>query len=131
VNVAMNKAARDYVVQFGGAMVAYAVVLIASVVLLQHTQLAAPIRALVAVAPTIPTIVAVFAFVRFLGRMDELQRRLHLEALGFAFGASAILTFAYGLMENAGLPRLSYIWVLPAMVLLWGLGAAVASWRYR
>jgi hypothetical protein len=63
--------------------------------------------------------------------MDELQRRLHLEALGFAFGASAILTFAYGLMENAGLPRLSYIWVLPAMVLLWGLGAAVASWRYR
>ena len=45
------------------------------------------------------------AFVRFLGRMDELQRRIHLEALGFAFGATAILTFAFGLMENAGLPR--------------------------
>jgi Na+/glutamate symporter len=131
VNVAMNRAGRDYVVQFGGAMAAYAVVLIASIVLLQHTQLAAPIRALVAVAPAIPTIFAVFAFVRFLGRMDELQRRIHLEALGFAFGASAILTFAYGLLENAGLPRLSYIWVLPAMALLWGLGAAVASWRYR
>jgi len=63
--------------------------------------------------------------------MDELQRRIHLEALGFAFGATAILTFAYGFLENAGLPRLSYIWILPAMVVLWGVGAAVASWRYR
>ena len=131
MNISMNKAARDYVVQFGGAMAAYAVVLIASILVLQHTQLAAPIRALVAVAPAIPTIFAVIAFVRFLGRMDELQRRIHLEALGFAFGATAILTFAYGLMENAGLPQLSYIWVLPAMAVLWGFGAAVASWRYR
>jgi hypothetical protein len=90
-----------------------------------------PARALIAVAPVVPTIFALFAFVRFLGRMDELQRRIQLEALGFGFGATAILTFAYGFLENAGLPRLSYIWVLPAMVALWGIGGAVAARRYR
>lgn len=126
----MNRAARDYVIQFGGAMAAYAVVLIASIAVIQHTSLPALLRAVVAVAPAIPTIFALFAFVRFLGRMDELQRRIQLEALGFAFGATAILTFAYGFLENAGLPQLSYIWVLPVMVALWGLGAAVASRHY-
>lgn len=130
MGASMNRAARDYVVQFGGAMAAYCVVLIASIAVIQHTSLPTPLRALVAVAPAIPTIFALLALVRFLGRMDELQRRIQLEALGFAFGATAILTFAYGFLENAGLPQLSYIWILPAMVALWGLGAAVAARRY-
>ena len=131
MSTSMNKAGRDYVVQFGGAMAAYVVVLIASLVVMQHTQLAPPIRALVAVSPAVPTVFALLAFLRFLTRMDELQRRIHLEALGFAYGATAILIFAYGFLENAGLPRLSYIWILPAMMVLWGVGAAVSSWRYR
>jgi len=130
MSTTMNKASREYALQFGGAMVAYCIVLIASLTVLEHAQLPTPARALVAVAPVVPTIFALLAFVRFLGRMDELQRRIQLEALGFAFGATGILTFAYGFLENAGLPHLSYIWVLPVMVALWGVGAAVAARRY-
>jgi hypothetical protein len=131
MNATMNKASRDYVLQFGGAMVAYAVVLIASIVAIQSFRLAGAARALVGIAPVVPTIFALLSFVRFLGRMDELQRRIQLEALGFGFGATAILTFAYGFLELAGFPHISLIWILPLMVVLWGIGGAVASWRYR
>ena len=131
MNTSVNKASREYVAQFGLAMAAYVVVLLVSVEVLQRTSLSTPARALVALAPVVPTLFALLAFVRFLGRMDELQRRIHLEALGFSLGATGILTFAYGFLENAGFPQLSYIWVLPVMVVLWGIGAAAASWRYR
>jgi hypothetical protein len=67
-----------------------------------HHVTAVTVRALVAVSPAVPTIFALLAFLRFLTRMDELQRRIQLEALGFAFGVTAILTFAYGFLENAG-----------------------------
>lgn len=129
--MAMNRASRDYVIQFGGAMAAYAVVLFASIALIQHTQLALPLRGVVALAPLVPLVFALLAFVRFLRRMDELQRRIQLEALGFGFGATAILTFGYGFLENVGFPHLSYFAVLPTMLLLWGAASAVASMRYR
>lgn len=63
--------------------------------------------------------------------MDELQRRIQLEGIAFAAGGAAILIFAYGFLESAGLPRLSLIWVFPLIVALWGLGLALASARHR
>lgn len=126
----MNRAAKAYMFEFGGAMAAYAVVLIASLELLQafpHSAWRVPL----ALAPVVPTLFALAAFMRFLGRMDELQRRIQLEAIGFSFGATAVLTFAYGFLQNVGLPSISWIFILPLMVLLWGLGTAMASWKYR
>ncbi len=126
----MTTAAKTYVVQFGSAMAAYVVLLIVSIVVIQANP-AAPWRFAVALLPVIPAIFGVLAFVRFLGRMDELQQKIQLEGLGFGFGITAIVTFAYGFLENAGLPHLSYIWVLPLMVALWGIGTALAAARYR
>jgi hypothetical protein len=126
----MNKASRAYVIEFGASMLAYAVVLILSIWLIQQNP-DAPWRYAVALAPVVPALFAVFAFVRFLRRMDELQRRIQLEALGLSFGATGILTFAYGFLENVGLPPISFIWIFPAMIALWGLGGALAAARYR
>src|SRR5262249_9713469 len=127
----MNKQTlRAYVVQFSAAMVAYAVVLVVSVLLIQAHPLAwwsVPL----AVAPVVPAGFGLLAFVRALSQMDELQRRIQLDAISLSFGATAILTFAYGFLENVGFPHISYIWILPLMVALWGLGGALASWRYR
>ena len=67
----------------------------------------------------------------FPGRMDELGRRIQLEALAFGFGAAGMLTFAYGFLENAGLPKLSYVFVFPLMIALWGIGGAIATRRYQ
>jgi len=63
--------------------------------------------------------------------MDELGRRIQLEALAFGFGTAGFVTFAYGFLESAGFPQLSYVWVFPTMIALWGIGGAVASYRYR
>lgn len=126
----MNAAARAYTIQFLSAMGAYVVLLLVSIYLLQHNP-EAPWRGLVAALPAIPACVALLIFVRYLGRMDELQRRIQLDAIAFAAGATAILTFTWGLLENAGFPHLSVIWVLPLMAALWGIGAGVAAYRYR
>ncbi|HEX6061345.1 MAG TPA: hypothetical protein VF001_04695 [Candidatus Limnocylindria bacterium] len=81
--------------------------------------------------PLIPSAFALRAYLRFLGRMDELGRRIQLEALAIGFGAAGMLTFAYGFLENAGFPQLSYVFVFPLMICLWGLGGAVATRRYQ
>jgi hypothetical protein len=126
----MHAAARAYMIQFLSAMGAYSILIIVSVTLLINNPTASW-RGLVAVLPVIPATLVVLAVVRYIGRMDELQRRIHLDAIGFAFGATALLTFTWGLLENAGFPRLSMVWVLPLMAALWGIGAGVASYRYR
>ena len=122
-------AARAYTRELGLAMAAYVIVVLVSIKLVGGLD--QPIKTLVALAPLAPAALALFAYLRFLSRMDELGRRIQLEALAFGFGAAGMLTFAYGFLENAGFPQLSYIWVFPLMIALWGIGGAIASYRYR
>jgi hypothetical protein len=110
-------------------MAAYVIVVLVSIKLV--SGLDQPIKTLVALTPLVPAALALYAYLRFLSRMDELGRRIQLEALAFGFGAAGMLTFAYGFLENAGFPQLSYIWVFPLMIFLWGIGGAIASYRYR
>lgn len=126
----MERAARAYVIEFGLSMAAYVIVLLGSIFIIQNNP-DAPWRIPLALAPVIPTVFALAAFLHFLRQMDELQRKIQLEGIGLSFGATAILTFAYGFLENVGFPQISLIWVLPLMVALWGLGVAVASRRYQ
>lgn len=127
---AMTPAARTYVIQFSAAMAAYVVAVVASAIVL-NAYADAPWRAVVALVPVIPALFGLLAFLRFLARMDELQQRIQLTAIGFSFGATAMLTFAYGFLQNAGFPAISWVFILPGMVALWGVGVAFASWRYR
>ncbi|HEV8669455.1 MAG TPA: hypothetical protein VGS01_01825 [Candidatus Limnocylindria bacterium] len=127
--MAQRSAAVAYTREFGLAMLAYVVTLPISIALLDKVD--QPLKTVVALIPLVPATFALFAYLRFLGRMDELGRRIQLEALAFAFGSVGMLTFAYGFLENEGFPQLSYIWVFPAMIALWGVGGAIASYRYR
>jgi len=111
-------------------MSAYVILLLVSVVLLNSNP-TAPWRGLVAVLPAIPIIFVLLVVVRLIGRLDELQRRIQLDAIAFAFGATAIVTFTWGLLETAGFPHLSLIWVLLLMSALWGVATIFASRRYR
>lgn len=125
----MNKAARQYTTQFSVAMAAYVVTVLIAITALNAAP-QAPWRYAVVALPVIPALLGLMAFIRFLGRMDELQRRIQLEAIAFSFGVTGILTFAYGFLQLAGLPALSWIWIFPAMVALWGIGVGFASRRY-
>jgi hypothetical protein len=65
-------------------------------------------------------------------RLDELQYRIQLEAIAFAFTASAILMTGWGFLAKAGLPPRQWgpeTWLV--MVLLWAFGLWLTRRRYR
>ena len=122
-------ATRAYTREFLIAMAAYVVAVLVTVRLTPDIDPA--VRAPFVLIPLIPSAFALRAYVRYVGRMDELGRRIQLEALAIGFGAAGMLTFAYGFLENAGFPQLSYVFVFPLMIFLWGIGGAIAARRYR
>ena len=65
----------------------------------------------VMLVPVIPAIWGVVAALQFVRAMDELQRRVHLEGVSFAFTVTVLITLTWGLMERAGLPHLPSVWV--------------------
>lgn len=121
---------RAYYREFGLAMFSYSIAVPGSLFLIRLAP-TSPWRFPIALLPVIPALFALRAFIHFLSRIDEMQRRIHLEALAIGFGAAGALTFSYGFLENVGFPHLSYIYVWPLMIALWGLGVLFASRRYR
>lgn len=124
-------AGRRYLIEFGGAMLAYAVVLVVTITLLNNTDPGSGWRVPLALAPMAPVVFALLAFVRYFGRMDELQRRVQLEALAFAFGGTALITFGYGFLQVVGFPQVSWFFVWPIMAALWIVGKVLADRRYK
>ncbi len=79
----------------------------------------------------IPIGFALRAYLIFLNGADELQRRIQLNGVAFAAGATGMVTLTYGFLENAGFPTLSWIWIFPMIIAFWGIGSAVAERRYK
>jgi len=121
-----------YYLEMGAALTLYTLVLIASVVASQHFLDAhLLLRSAVALAPMIPAGLMCWAIVRNLRRLDEMHLRIQFEALGFAFAASALLTFSYGFLENIGAPHIPWTCVWPVMGAMWILGLQIARRRYQ
>ena len=122
---------KQYTKELALAFAAYGVLLVGSIELLKHVAIAAPWRDLIAVSPMLAAVVMPWVVLRELRRMDELQMRIQLEALGFSFAGTAILTFSYGFLEGLGYPRLSMFNVWPVMAVLWIVGLLLARRRYQ
>ncbi|MCF5022094.1 hypothetical protein GIW67_29910, partial [Pseudomonas lactis] len=60
-----------------------------------------------ALLPVIPMIAMAVSIIRRLNAMDEMGRKIQLEALAVAFVCTALTTFSYGFLETAGFPRMS------------------------
>jgi hypothetical protein len=75
----------------------------------------------------------VWAVQRTLRNADELQRRIHLEALALAFLSTMLAIMGLGLLEDT--PRghivlpLRHVWL--ALIPLYGICYAAARWHYR
>jgi hypothetical protein len=78
----------------------------------------------------IPSAFAMWAFMRYFRGLDELQRRIQLEAVAFSFLATCLITLTWA-FQNAGLPRFDVSWVAPLLITLWSLGLAIAKRRYQ
>ena len=85
----------------------------------------------IAFLPIIASIFAMFGFIRMFRGLDELQRRIQLEAVAFSFLATCLITLTWAFQQSAGLPRFDVSFVAPLLVLLWGLGLCVAKRRYQ
>lgn len=124
--------------RFITGMVAYTILLPVSLFLLQSELLAeratavATIAAvIIALLPVAPFLYAMTAVIGQVRELDELKKRIHLEAVLITAFLTGGLTFSYGLLEASDLvPDLPLIVIAPLMILLWGLANAVVSRRY-
>jgi len=121
-----------YVKEMGGALLAYVLVLAGSIRVLQALpELSMAAKAVIALLPMLPGIAMCWAIVRNLRRMDELQRRIQLEAFSVSFAGTGLITFSYGFLEGVGFPKLSLFIVWPLMCTLWVVSGFFCGRRYR
>lgn len=117
-------------IQFGLAILAYLMFLVGAVVVVQagHDEAYAYE---IAALPLVPAAIVIWLTVRSLSRLDEVQKRMQMQALGFSTAATALITFGYGFLEGAGMPHLNWTLVLPLMTMLWGLGLGLLALKAR
>ena len=121
---------KCYTKELAASLALYAVLLFGSITLLQHATLASPWRDATALSPMLAFPAIFWAVLRQLRSLDELQLRIELEGLAFAFAGTAMLSFGYGFLEGTDWPRQSMFWILPLMVVLRFIGLQLARRRY-
>ncbi|RPI90682.1 MAG: hypothetical protein EHM40_17740 [Chloroflexi bacterium] len=126
----MNQASKRYAREFISAMIAYAIVIVVSRLILNNIG-DSPWRFIIALLPIFPVLFLVAGFTRYLSGIDELQQRIQLQAIGFSAGTTGLLTLAYGFLELVGFPHFPIFFIFPMMVMLWGLGLSYFSRRYQ
>src|SRR5690349_5961149 len=99
-----SPAGAKYAAMMLFSLALYAAALIVSLTLLKN-GIDGPWKYVVAVLPVLPALGVPYAVIRYCQTMDELQLRIQLESLAFAFATAAIGTFTYGFLQNAGLPE--------------------------
>ena len=126
----MDASGKRYLKISGSSMAAYVAIVPISMWLLRGHE-----RTLlgycIAFLPIIPSTFAMLGFMRMFRGLDELQRRIQLEAVAFSFLATCLITLTWAFQQNAGLPRFDVSFVAPLLILLWGLGLCVAKRRYQ
>ena len=120
---------RRQLIEVGVAMLVYGLVLCASVFLLKTGYVDGTLAMLVALLPVLPCLAACWAVLRQWRRLDEGALRVQVQALGFAFFGTALLSLGHGFLEELGWPRLSMFAVWPVMAVLWIVGAWIAGRR--
>ncbi|EJL06743.1 MULTISPECIES: hypothetical protein [Pseudomonas] len=121
---------KRYLVEFTLVLLAYLVAVVLSTYLLPGMDSSAG-RIAVSLIPVIPMIAMALVVIRQLRRLDELSQRIQLNALGIAFVCTALITFSYGFLEIAGLPRLSMFAVWPIMGSVWLVATLLGNRRYQ
>lgn len=116
-----------------GSLAAGAGFLVVAQLLTQHIAAHPdePATKWLAILPILLLVLLVVLALRNLRRMDELERRMHTEAMAFAFMGSLLLVAAYATLATVDLIRPPLFWLLPGMMLCWNIGLMLAVDRYR
>ena len=90
------------------------------------------LRLILAVAPVAPALMALREYVIFFRAMDEVQARIQAEAILIAAGVVGFTSFAWGFAAAwMEWPSPSLIFILPALIGVWGLALPFVSRRYQ
>lgn len=125
---------RAQTIRLALAALAWFVAYFAARVFLKDSEAATWVRVAVALMPVPFFVATLLLLVRGIRGMDELQRRIQLEALAIAFPVTMVFLMTLGLLQRAiVLPfedwSYLHVWVyLPAFYFV---GIVVASRRYR
>ncbi len=85
-----------------------------------------------ALLPAFAILVVLQATVNNVRHLDELERRIQLEAVLITALLTGALTFGYGLLEFVDLaPYLPFWMILPMMFAIWGLASAIVRRRFQ
>jgi len=122
---------KRYAVELCAALVLYAVLLVGANLIEAALDPAGGLKIAINLLPMLGALAAAWAIMRALWQMDELQRRIQLDAIAISFLGTALITFGWGFAEGAGLPRLRAFAVWPIMATLWAVGLVIAQRRYR
>ncbi len=113
------------------AFIAWIVVYFACRWVLDHTSLPDWARIVIALSPIVPFVVFLLLVIASVRSMDELHRRVHLEALAFAFPASVVVLMVLGLLQLVipfNQQRFNFRDAWPILWLLY-LGGVSFTWR--
>ena len=88
-------------------------------------------RYVVALLPMIPGLFLAFGIVRVTSKIDEMERRILLEAVAFSFIFTLILLLSFGLLGLVGVPQPRSIYIVFMMCMLLVVGKLWGNWRYR
>lgn len=120
---------RKHTWRLMGAMTAYAIVLVASLLILDE-DMDQPLRAIVALMPVVPVLYVVWVVVARFRALDEYWQQIQLTALPFAFLGSLLVAFTWGFAENAGLEPMNGFVMFGVMSALYLIGLWMARGRY-
>ena len=127
-----NRGPGCFDLRFIAAAAASAVVIVAAALAGKAFAPASAWRIALAVVQAAATAVVIVMPFFQMRRLDEMQRRIQLEAFALAFFATGIIGATWGFLEAAGLPRIDLgLWIWPVMAVLWAAGLLFASRRYR
>jgi len=120
------------------AFVALAVAFVARWLLQHHRDWGALLQAAVALSPLLPSLLYLRSIAHWIGSMDELQRRIQLEACLFATTATVFITMTLSLLGTVSglqMPRLqhglSWEGTFAAVILFYVVGNMIVNRRYR
>jgi len=94
-------------------------------------NLTSPWRYLVAILPMLPGAFIVFGIMRMINKLDEMERRILLEAAAFGFAFTLFWLLSQGLLGLADVPQPSSINIVFVMCMLLVAGKLIGNSRYR
>ena len=120
------------------AIVAVVMALCSRIALHRDVEWGVPLRAVVSLSPLLPSLLYVGSIARWMRGMDELQRRIQLEACLFATTGTIFVATAFNLLGMAGVLQATRIqnglgWegMFATVIGLFVLGNFIVNRRYR